>query len=334
MKVRHLWFLLVPAAIVAGYFLWQAQPRKVVVAKAVMGPAVELVYASGFVEATQPVEVASRVTAPVVRVLVREGDRVRRDQPLVLLDDAEQRGAIAQTDAQVTQTGLDETRKRTLFEEGWVTRAALEQAVAAARVARASAASARARAEQYAVRAGIDGVVMKRDVEPGDLAVPTRTLMLLGDPAHNRVTATVDERDIPRLRIGQQALMSTDAWPGRVIRGRVSELTPGGDPAQRAFRARIALDETGLPTGLTLEVNIVTARIGRAVLVPSDAVVADHVWVVENGRAYRRAVRRGIVGSTTVQIAGGLRAGDHVVRTPSATLRDGERVEPAAGSAP
>src|SRR3546814_3027363 len=57
----------------------------------------------------------------------------------------------------------------------------------------------------------IDGLVVKRDVEPGDLAAPSRVLMLLGDPAEMRVTAIVDERDVPRIAVGQSALLSSDA---------------------------------------------------------------------------------------------------------------------------
>src|SRR3546814_6386500 len=67
----------------------------------------------------------------------------------------------------------------------------------------------------------IDGLVVKRDVEPGDLAAPSRVPMLLGDPAEMRVTAIVDERDVPRIAVGQSALLSSEAWPGRGIRGHV-----------------------------------------------------------------------------------------------------------------
>src|SRR3546814_10124962 len=91
-------------------------------------------------------------------------------------------------------------------------------------------------------RAGIDGLVVKRDVEPGDLAAPSRVLMLLGDPAEMRVTAIVDERDVPRIAVGQSALLSSDAWPGRGIRGHVRELTPAGDPHLRASRVWLGLD--------------------------------------------------------------------------------------------
>src|SRR3546814_17040870 len=62
------------------------------------GTAVELVYATGFVEPEQPVSVQARLTAPVPRVLADEGDRVRRGQALLALDDVDQRETVREAE--------------------------------------------------------------------------------------------------------------------------------------------------------------------------------------------------------------------------------------------
>jgi len=336
MKRLRFWLIimLVLAAAGGGYVFWRGQPRTVTVANARIGPAVQLVYATGFVEAEQPVSVSARLTAPVKQVLVKEGDRVRRGQPLVLLDDEDQRALLAQAAAQNRGAQLAEQRTLSLYAKGWLTRAARDSAVATADAARAAEATARAHVGQAVVRAGIDGVVLRRDVENGDLAVPSRVLMLLGDPARVRVTATIDERDVPGVQVGQAALLSSDAWPGRILHGHVSVLTPGGDPNQRAFRARLLLDESAaMPVGMTLEVNIVARRVEQAVLVPVTALAGDHVWMVANGRAVRRAVHTGIVGTKDAQIESGLRAGETVITAPPADLADGDLVKPGAATA-
>lgn len=326
-RLRLLVLLLPLLAAGAAYFLWARQPRTVDVASARLGPATELVYATGFVEAEQPVSVAARLTAPVTDVLVREGDHVLRGQPLLLLEDAQQPRLHAQAAAEARRAALNEGRLTTLYREGWVTRAARDEAVAAADAARAGERAAAARAGQLVVRAGIGGIVLKRDVEPGDLAIPSRVLMTLGDPGRIRITATVDERDVPRIDTGQKVLMRSDAWPGRAIRGHVREITPGGDPAQRAFRARIALDEGArLPIGLTLEVNIVTRRDDRTVLAPNAALAGDGAWTVEDGRARRLRLASGIAGSDATQILSGLQPGQVLILNPGADLREGERV--------
>ena len=322
--------LVVGLSVLLAAGLWLAvisRPVLVRLAKVEKGTAVELVYATGFVEAEHPVTVSARITAPVREVFVREGDHVTQGQPLLVQDNSEQLGLLEQANAQAHGATLKEQRTMSLFTQGWATRSARDEAVASARSARASVAALRARLDQHMVRAGVSGLVLKRDVEPGDLALPGKALMQIGDPAEARVTATVDERDIPRIRIVQSVLMSSDAWPGRIIRGHVREITPGGDPNQRAFRVRIGLDKgVVLPFGLTLEVNIVAKRHEGALLVPVGAVSNNGVWLERDGRAVRRPVKTGITGTDKVEILSGLAPGDTVIVDPPQELEDGDRV--------
>lgn len=321
-------FLAIVAAFLAAgvWFLVRGGTPVVEIAQVETGPATALVYATGFVEPEQPVVVSSRVTAPVREVLVEEGQRVTAGQSLVRLDDAEQRGQLAQAQAELNRAELAAGRVVTLHRQGWVTKAAHDEAVAARDAARASVAALRARLDQFVIRAGVSGVVLKLDVYPGDLATPGQQLLELGDPARARITATVDERDITRVRVGQEALMSSEGLP-ELVRGRVSEITPGGDPNQRAFRVRIALeDAANLPFGLTLEVNIVTDRHKSALLVPAGAVTDGTVWVMDEGRAQRRDVTTGIAGSDRIEVLTGLAAGETVIVGPPEGLEEGDKV--------
>lgn len=323
--------LLAVAALIAlagaATLVWFNQPAKVLGTRATVGPAVEVVYATGFVEPLQPVEIASRVTAPIIRIHVKEGDRVQRGQPLVDLESNEQREAIGELAARSAQARKDEERALAIYRRGFLAAAARDRAVSEARSARAAELVARARLSQFAIRSSISGEVLRRDAEVGDLASPTRTLLVIGDPATIRVTATVDERDIPRVRKGQRALMSSDAFKGRVFRGTVYETTPGGDPNQRAFRVRIRPDEVrALPVGLTLEVNIVTASREKALLVPPNAVRDSHVWTVKDGRAVRRPVKTGVEGNGKREILSGIDRATCVIADPPQSLAEGDRV--------
>jgi len=321
-------FLAILAAFLAvgAWFLVRGSAPVVETAQVETAPATALVYATGFVEPEQPVVVSSRVTAPVSAVLVEEGQRVTAGQPLVRLDDGEQRGQLAQAQAELNRAELAAQRVITLHRQGWVTKSAHDEAVAARDAARASVSALRARLDQFVIRSGVSGVVLKRDVYPGDLATPGQQLLELGDPARARITATVDERDITRVRVGQEALMSSEGLP-ELVRGRVSEITPGGDPNQRAFRVRIAMeDAANLPFGLTLEVNIVTDRHETALLVPAGAVTDGRAWVVEEGRARMREVTTGIAGSDWVEVLTGLAAGETIIVGPPEGLEEGDKV--------
>ncbi len=322
--------VLLAAGVVTAVLLWRERPIEVATTQVRRGEAVELVYATGFIEPEQPVSLSARLTAPVIEVGAQEGERVRKGQPLVVLDAAEQQGLLAQAQAGRRGAELAEQRVVTLHGQGWMTRAARDQAVATAAAARAGERAALARVASNVVRAPIDGIVLKRDVEPGDLAVPGKVLMQLGDPARVRITATVDERDIVGIRAGQDVLLSSDSFPGRVMKGTVRTITPAGDPAQRAFRVRLALaDAAELPFGLTLEANIVTRRRSGALLVPTTAQAGGAVWTVDGeGRAHRRPVKIGIAGHDAVEVLGGLRQGETVIVSPPEGLSEGARVRP------
>ncbi|QIK96569.1 efflux RND transporter periplasmic adaptor subunit [Sphingomonas sp. HDW15A] len=293
-----------------------------------IGPAVDVVYATGFVEPREPVEIASRVTAPIVRIHVKEGDRVQRGQPLVSLESSEQLQAVGELSARSAQARKDEERALAIYKRGFLAVSARDRAMSEARSALAAELVARARLSQFAIRSSISGVVLRRDAEIGDLATPTRTILVIGDPSRVRVTATVDERDIPRVLKGQQALMSSDAYKGRVFRGSVYEITPGGDPNQRAFRVRIRPDESQvLPIGLTLEVNIVTASRQNALLVPAGAVRDERIWTVRDGRAVRIPVTAGIEGRQKREILRGIDRSTCVLTNPPEKLKENARIQ-------
>ena len=311
------------AAATAWYFL--NRPVAATGSTVTQGPVADVVYATGFVEPLRPVDVSSRVTAPVTEVLADEGDRVARGQALAVLDAEDQRETIAQLTAGRVNAEQDEHRALALFQQGWITREARDKAVATANSARALEAAGRARFNQYTIRSGISGVILRRDVEPGDLATSSKTLFEIGDPNLLRVTATVDERDIPLVRSGTAVVMSTEAYPGRVFRGRVYEITPAGDPEQRAFRVRIRPDSP-LPVGLTLEVNIMVSQRQHALLVPAGAIQGDKVWTVKGGRATAVPVRVGVKGADRTEIRTGLSDGLCVLNDPPEKLKDGQRV--------
>jgi multidrug efflux pump subunit AcrA (membrane-fusion protein) len=107
-----------------------------------------------------------------------------------------------------------------------------------------------------------------------------------------------------------------------------------GDPDTKTYRVRFALpDDSPLMIGMTVEVNVVTATRPDTLLVPAGAVTADGaVFVVEDGRAWRRDVAIGIRGTTRIEILDGLDEGASVVVPPPDGLDDGARVvaEPAS----
>ena len=327
-RVNRIFYAVIAALVLAGLAAWQfAQPPLVATALTTRGDAVDIVYATGVVEHLRQARLAAVVSAPIRHVYVREGQHVRSGAPLAQLEDGPARGAAAQLEAQATIARLTAQRVQVLYDEGFSSRSAWEEARGQRDAAEAAASAARSQLTYYTITAPFAGVVMRRDAEPGDLATGSQVLFVVADESSLRITTDLDERDIARVAVGQSALIRADAFPERSFEATVTEMTPQGDAATRVFRVRLGLAaDTPLRAGMTVETNIITGQRAQAVLAPAAAVKENVVWVVRENRAQRRTILRGATGGGLVEVQQGLEAGEQVILDPPASLREGVRV--------
>ncbi|MNJ39979.1 Macrolide export protein MacA [compost metagenome] len=310
-----------------GVYVWRVRPLPVDTVAARTGLAMDAVYASGIVDYERQANIAAVVSAPIVAVVVAEGEAVTEGQTLARLEDGPQAAAAAQLETQAALSRAVASRATRLAAAGYGPRAVAEDAQAQRRAAEAAARSAAAALRFYRVRAPFSGVIIRRDAEVGNLATPSTVLFTIAAPDTLRVTAEVDERDIEGLTPGRLALVSADGLPGQVIRGRVDAVTPAGDPEARVFRVRVALPPgSPLRPGMTVDVNIVIATRSSAVLIPAAAVQDGRAWVAASGRAEPRSLKTGARDAGSVEVVAGVRAGERVIVNPPAGLRAGRAV--------
>jgi RND family efflux transporter MFP subunit len=310
----------------AGW-IWWALPPAVAIAMATSGPALRAVYATGSVEPVQWARIGPAVRARVTDVMVQEGQRVTQGEPMARLDDREARHRVIEAEARARFAEDDLARIRTLVTRDIASRSALERAEAEARAVGAAADAARRRLDDYIVRAPSDGLVLRRDVEVGEVVDTPASLFWIGEQRPLRITAEVDEEDIAQVHEGQHVLLRADAFPNQVLNATVSQITPKGDATRKAYRVRLALpDDTPLMIGMTVEANIVLRQTDDAVLVPPAAVQEGHVFVVKRETVERRAVELGIQGPRAIEILHGIQRGEAVVLNPPASLTDGQTV--------
>ena len=173
----------------------------------------------------------------------------------------------------------------------------------------------------------MDGVVLRRDGQIGEIADVGQVLFRVGVPKPLRVVAEVNEEDIPRVVVGHPVLFRTDAFPNGELKGSVAEITPMGDPVSKTYRIRIGLpDDTPLKPGMSLEANIITREKPDVLLIPSDALHGDHVFVIEGSAARLRPVKVGIRGTRAVEIVEGLQDGELVLSPAPPTIKDRQRI--------
>ncbi|MGQ9365855.1 efflux RND transporter periplasmic adaptor subunit [Azospirillum sp. A39] len=197
--------------------------------------------------------------------------------------------------------------------------AALRRAVAQERSAAAQEAVGRAHLDEATVRAPFSGVVVSRDLNPGDVATPGAAIVHLVDPATIVVTARFDDSLIATLRPGQEARLAFASEPDAAIHGRVLRLGRSVDEETREFTVDIVPDR--LPANWAIGQRgsaVVTVAVHPdALAVPGGCVVwrngRSGLWVARNGRAAWRPVTLGEAAGGAIEVRDGLSPGDEVL---------------------
>lgn len=186
------------------------------------------------------------------------------------------------------------------------------------------------------VRAPLDGVVLGRRVELGEVVTVNQTLFRVGDTRRLVLEVTVDEADVGRVHDGRDgappspAAVSLYAYAGQTFRGTVYEILPDANRERKAFVAKVRLDAPppGLRSGMTAEVNVIAGERPGVLLAPTDAIADGALWVVRDGRARRQPVTAGLRDLLRVEIKTGVAEGDQVVVSQQDKLAEGKRVTP------
>jgi membrane fusion protein, multidrug efflux system len=308
----------------------------------------------GVVEAVRHTVVAAQVAGAVVQLDVKVGDRVKAGQLLMRLDArAADQSAIASTaQAQAAQAQLDVAtrevqRQRLLFEQQFISRAALDRAEAEFKASQAQleaqvaqAGVARTQTAFHVVRAPYDGIVSEVPVALGDMALPGRPLVAVVDPTALRVSAALPQSVAARLSPTLPAasvrleLSGVPAGSAVVVPTRVQQLPLLDAGTHTAtLRADLPAGLPGVAPGLFARVWVTPepepARPGTAAAtlrVPAATVVRraemTALYVVDaQGRPLLRQVRLGRASGDQVEVLAGLSPGERVALDPQAAAR-------------
>jgi RND family efflux transporter MFP subunit len=326
------WSLAGIAALVAAGWWWLVGSVPVVtVVTPVRGTAVEIVYATGAVEPIRWARVASLIRNRILEICDCEGKAVAKGHLLGRLDDKDVRAQLQELRAREEFAKRELNRQTELIGRGATTTQAYERASMDLRSIQGLISVQVERLADFTITAPIDGVVLRRDGEVGEIADVGQILFRIGVLKPLQVVAEVNEEDIPRVVVGQTVLLRTDAFMGRRLTGTVREVTLIGDPVAKTYRIKAALpDDTPLLPGMSVEANIVTREKPDALLIPSDAVQGTSVFVVDGTHVRKRSIELGIRGTRAIEVLSGLAAHEQVVSPVPATLVDGRRARVTA----
>lgn len=305
--------------------------------------------------------IAARVDMPVgvageggmvTAVRVQPGQWVAAGQVLATVDRSVQNEtaqslaaqvAVARSDQTIAQSELD--RSAQLVDRGFVSKADLQRkqatlsaAAARVKVAQAQLREAQARNGRLDIRAPAAGLVLARNVEPGQVvSAGTGMLFRMAKGGEMELRAQMSEQDLATMHVGATAVVTPVGSSDRFT-GQVWQVSPVIDPQSRQGIARVALKYApGLRPGGFAEARI-TSGAASVPQLPESAVQSDrtgnYVYIVgPDNKVVRRDVTVGQVTDNGVSVTGGLNGTERVVGSAGAFLAPGQKVKPVAQKA-
>ncbi|MBX3478847.1 MAG: efflux RND transporter periplasmic adaptor subunit [Caulobacter sp.] len=265
------------------------------------------VSASGSLEALVTVQVGSQISGQITKVLVDFNDQVRKGQVMAILDPqtyvsratqgraevAASQASVAQLEAQAEVARANYNRTKTLYDKGIAAKAALDSDLAVWKAAQANVAAGKARVTQSRAALGateidlgrttivapIDGIVVDRQIEPGQTVAASLSAPVLFQIAQDlsklQVKISVDEADIGQVREGQTVKFTVDAFPEDNFTGVVTQVRKQPETSANVV-AYIVIAEADNPggkllPGMTANADIVLEERNNVLRVPAAA---------------------------------------------------------------
>jgi HlyD family secretion protein len=300
---------------------------------------------AGSIESATQVKIASEIAGRVSAVTFEELDEVSQGQVLLKLDDAaikarlnQAKEALNQAEINLVNAKITLNRVEKLFEKGFASREQLDVAQQAYDVSRALVKQSqsnyeviRVRLEYTSIRAPVSGTVVSKNVAVGEivagplggggLAMPS-PIAEIADLNNLLVDVDVDELDIGKIKVGQKASISVDAYPDKMFNGVVDEIasaTTGRREVGITYRVKVNIEghEKMLKLGMTANVDFVISSRKQVLTVPRIAILVQgskkFVFTVSDQKLHRREIMTDLESEDFMEVTSGLASGEKVV---------------------
>lgn len=299
---------------------------------------------TGTLRAQRTVRIFNQEEGSLTQLNAYAGDKVPKDAPLAVMDDALLRAQLNKAEANRRQAEQEIRRLRALEKRNLATEEELSRAQTALEVARAEVALLTTRLSFTRILAPISGVITERLVEPGDVLPRYSHLLTISDPASLVTDVPVSELLLPHLSVGDAAMVRIDAIGDQRYAGRIERVYPTVDPQTRTGTVEVLISpvpEGALP-GQLCRVTLTLPALQR-LLIPFGAIRRDatgeFVYILDDkDKVHRREIRSGLIFNSRAAVREGIDAGERVVIKGFLGLDDGKAVKPvnpaAAGTQP
>lgn len=291
-------------------------------------------------------EVAGRVT----KIFFEAGSTVKAGDPLVQLNDAPDRGDLANFGAQAQMAQLSFQRNQALRKSSFASQETVDQNQSQLDQARAQIMKTEAIIAQKLIRAPFAGQLGVRQVELGQYLTAGAPIITLTDLSTLYANFTLASHLRPEISVGQQVNVTADAFPGRVFTAKVTTIEPQISPDTRTMQVQATMTNPGnaLLPGMFVNAAVVLPSRPDTMVVPETAVeytlYGDSVFVIKDEgkdpsghqilKAVRTPVKTGTRWDGKVAILDGLKPGQKVVAAGQVKLQNGVQVAITGSPAP
>jgi membrane fusion protein (multidrug efflux system) len=315
-------------------------PMSVETASVGQGQVTDRFEAVGTIEAGEAITVVSEIDAVVESLPFREGHPIEMGGVIAQLDDELLRAEVERAEALRDQSRSMYERVKAVVDQGAGAPQDLDDAAAALKVAEANLSLAQTRFAKARITAPFAGVLGAKRVSPGAYLRAGDAITDLAEIEEIKVTFAAAERYLGQLKGGAVVAVSTTAYPGRELTGRIDVIDPVLEPATRSTKiiARVRNPGGRFRPGMSANVSVVLSQRQQALTVPSEAVFSEggqnFVFVVKaDSTVTRSALTLGTRLSDVVEVLNGLESGQQVVRAGHQKLFEGAKVIPVQSGA-
>ncbi|RKY31299.1 MAG: hypothetical protein DRP67_02815 [Candidatus Omnitrophota bacterium] len=306
----------------------------------------------GNVLPSKRVIIYSKVPGILEKLYFNEGDRVKKGQLLAEIEHKELelnikslKASLKMAEIELERVKKDFERISYLYKEKVVSSQMYDNAKAGYEATKAKVESIKAnlsiaerKLKDSYIRAPFSGIIEKKFVDEGEMI--TGSSMMKSSPIYSlikvdkvKVIGEVAEKDFPFLKKGMKVLIKVDAYPGKIFKGKVTEISPSIDPLSRTGKVKVEINnpQYKLKVGMFARMKIIVKERKNALIISDKSIFKEDskffVWVVKNGKVSKRYVEKGIEEEGKVEILSGLKEGEEVVIEGGIGLKEGMEVE-------
>jgi HlyD family secretion protein len=315
------------------------------------GDIISKVTASGELRAKAQVDISAETIGRINMIHFQEGDYVKKGALLIELDDVKVKANKILAQVQLNQSEQDLARGKKLYEKELISEESYEKIILGYETAKAQYEQAFDAYEKTKIYAPITGKIMKINVEEGETAVmgtmnyQGTVLMTIADMSMMIAVVTIDETDVPSVKVNQVVEVVADALPDSTYPGIVTKVGLMPITSQLTtekvsdFEGEIELSEFSdlLRPGMNVKAEIVTSEKSDVLVIPIqasgkrkiDKEMKESAFVAVKGKAVLKEIKTGTSSDTDIEIVSGLTIGDTLIIGPYrilSKLKDGQPV--------